>query len=198
MSLSNVIRWLGLFAVLGGIFRALMTPIELAWGVDNTVALLIGGVTGSIFIILGTAGIYLYQAEKTGILGFIGFIITTLGNIIVFGMVLITLFVNTALLQPEILEQDLSGPISPIRLVMLIGISLGYLLLGFVTLRAKLLPSWAAVLMILFIIVSFIPIPFIGDYIALIWGLFYIGLGWAIWSKSNSIDTNNKSVNDTP
>ena len=113
MLLSNVIRWLGLFAVVGGICRALMTPFELAWGMDNTVALVVGGVTGSIFIILGTAGIYLYQAEKIGVLGFIGFIITTLGNIIVSSMVSISLFVNTALNQPEILEQDLPGPIGP-------------------------------------------------------------------------------------
>ncbi len=108
MKLSNVIRWLGLFAGVGGICRALMAPFELAWGVDNTFALVVGGVTGSIFIILGPAGIYLYQAERIGVLGFIGFILTSLGNIIVSSMVTISLFVNTALIQPEILEQDLS------------------------------------------------------------------------------------------
>lgn len=182
MLLLNVIRWLGLCAVIGGICRALMTPLELAWGVDNTVALLLGGITGSIFIILGTSGIYLYQAEKTGILGFIGFILTSLGNILVCSMVLISLFVNTALVQPQLLEQDLPGPIGPIRLVMLIGISLGYILLGFVTLRAKMLPSWAGVLMILFVILPFIP--FTGDYLAAVWGLIYIGLGWAVWFRS--------------
>lgn len=183
MLLSNVIRWLGLCAVLGGLFRASMTPLELTWGVDNTAALLIGGITGSIFIILGTAGIYLYQAEKAGILGFIGFIITSLGNIMVCSMVSISLFVNTALMQPQLLEQDLPGPFGPIRLVMLIAMSLGYILLGFATLRAKMLPSWAAVLMILFVILPFIP--FTGDYLAAVWGLIYIGLGWAVWSKSD-------------
>lgn len=182
MLLLNVIRWLGLCAVIGGICRALMTPLELAWGVDNTVALLLGGITGSIFIILGTAGIYLYQAEKTGILGFIGFILTSLGNILVCSMVLISLFINTALVQPQLLEQDLPGLIGPIRLVMLIGISLGYILLGFVTLRAKMLPSWAGVLMILFVILPFIP--FTGDYLAAVWGLIYIGLGLAVWFRS--------------
>jgi hypothetical protein len=190
MLVSSVIRWLGMCAVLGGICRVLMTPIELAWGVDNTVALLIGGLTGSIFIILGTAGIYLYQAEKTGILGFLGFIITSIGNILVCSMVLITLFVNTALKQPQILEQDLSGPIIPIRIIMLIGISLGYILLGYVTLRAKMLPSWAGALMILFVILSFIP--FTGNYIAVVWGLFYIGLGWAAWAKSDVSESKTK------
>ncbi|MDQ0245777.1 hypothetical protein J2S09_003355 [Bacillus fengqiuensis] len=183
MLLSNVIRWLGLCAVLGGLCRASMTPLELAWGVDNTVALLIGGITGSIFIILGTAGIYLYQAEKAGILGFVGFIMTSLGNVIVCSMVSISLFVNTALMQPQILEQDLPGPIGPIRMVMMIGMSLGYILLGFVTLRAKMLPSWAGFLMILFVVLPFIS--FLGDYLAAVWGLIYIGLGWAVWSKSD-------------
>jgi hypothetical protein len=192
MLVSSVIRWLGLCAVLGGICRALMTPIELAWGVDNTVALLIGGVTGSIFIILGTVGIYLYQAEKTGILGFIGFVFTSLGNILVCSMVLISLFVNTALMQPQILEQDLPGPIIPIRIIMLIGISLGYVLLGFVTIRARMLPSWAGALMILFVILSFIP--FTGNYIAVVWGLFYIGLGWAVWSKSDVSENKTKDL----
>lgn len=183
MLISKVIRWLGLFAILGGICRALMTPFELAWGMDNTIALLIGGITGSVFIILGTAGIYLYQAEKTGILGFIGFILTSLGNIIVCSMVVVTLFVKTAIMQPQLLEQDLPGPIGSIRLIMLIGVSVGYILLGVVTLRAKMLPSWAAVLMILFVVLPFIP--FTGDYLAAVWGLIYIGLGWAVWSKSN-------------
>lgn len=183
MLLSNVIRWLGLCAVLGGLCRAAMTPLELAWGVDNTAALLIGGITGSIFIILGTAGIYLYQAEKIGIVGFVGFIMTSLGNVIVCSMVSISLFVNTALMQPRILEQDLPGPIGSIRLVMMIGMSLGYILLGFVTLRAKILPSWAGLLMILFVLLPFIS--FLGDYLAVVWGLIYIVLGWAVWSKSD-------------
>jgi hypothetical protein len=183
MLFSNVIRWLGLFAIVGGICRALMTPFELAWGMDNTVALVVGGVTGSIFIILGTAGIYLYQAEKIGVLGFIGFIITTLGNIIVSSFVMVALFVHTAINQPELLEQDLPGPTGSIRLVMLIAMSLGYLLLGYVTLRAKVLPSWAAILMILFVVLPFIP--YTGDYLAAVWGIIYIGLGWAVWSKSN-------------
>ncbi|WP_078410531.1 hypothetical protein [Priestia abyssalis] len=183
MLLSNVIRWLGLCAVLGGICRAIMTPLELIWGVDNTVALLIGGITGSIFIILGTVGIYLYQAEKTGILGFVGFLMTCLGNVIVCSMVSVSLFVNTALIQPQLLEQDLPGPIGFIRMVMMIGMSLGYILLGYVTLQAKMLPSWAGGLMILFVILPFIS--FLGDYLAAVWGLIYIGLGWSVWSKPN-------------
>lgn len=183
MLLSKVIRWLGLCAILGGICRALMTPFELAWGMDNTIALLIGGITGSVFIILGTVGIYLFQAEKIGIPGFIGFILTYLGNVIVCSMLVVTLFVKTAIMQPQLLEQDLPGPIGSIRLIMFIGMSVGYILLGVVTLRAKMLPSWAAVLMILFVVLPFIP--FTGDYLAAVWGLIYIGLGWAVWSKSN-------------
>ncbi len=66
---------------------------------------------------------------------------------------------------------------------MLIGMSLGYLILGYVTLQAKILPSWAAVLMILFVILPFIP--FTGNYLAAVWAIIYIGLGWAVWSKSN-------------
>ena len=113
----------------------------------------------------------------------IGFIITILGNIIVSSLVTIALFVHTAINQSELLEQDLPGPIGPIRLVMLIPMSLGYLLLGYVTLRAKVLPSWAAILMILFVVLPFIP--FTGDYLAAVWGIIYIGLGRAVWSRSN-------------
>lgn len=190
--MSNVIRWLGLFAVVGGLCRAAMTPLELTWGVDNAAALLLGGITGSIFIILGTAGIYLFQVEKAGSLGFIGFVLTVLGNVIVCSMVSVSLFVNTALKDPRILEQDLPGPFGVIRLVMVISISLGYILLGYVTLRTKMLPSWAAVLMMLFVFLPFIP--FTGDYLAAIWGLIYIGLGWGVWSHSNL--SNNEAAGD--
>ncbi|WP_134703828.1 hypothetical protein [Ammoniphilus sp. YIM 78166] len=186
MSLTTCIRWLGLFAVLGGLCRAAMTPLELAWGVDNTPALLIGGITGSIFIIFGTVGIYLYQAEKTGLLGFIAFFISVLGNILVCTMVAVALFVNTELNNPQILDQEFTGPIVLIRMLMMISMSVGYVLLGYVTLRAKMLPSWAAGLMILFVFMVFIP--FVGDYLALIWGLIYIRLGWAVWSHSAKDD----------
>lgn len=182
MGVSNVVRWLGMLAVIGGLFRLLMTPLELVWGVDNTIALIIGGITGSVFIIIGTAGIYLYQAEKAGILGFIGFLITTLGNILVCSMVMISLFVNTALKDPQILEQDLPGPIVPIRLIMIITLNLGYILFGIATLRAKTLPRWGGALMILLVLMTFIPYT---DYLfAVVWGLFHIGLGWAVWSRS--------------
>ncbi|KAA9022572.1 hypothetical protein [Niallia endozanthoxylica] len=183
MTLSNAIRWLGLLAVIGGICRLLMTPLELVWGTDNTMALIIGGVTGSVFIIIGTAGIYLYQAEKAGILGFIGFFITTLGNILVCTMVMISLFVNTALQDPQVLEQDLPGPVVPIRIIMMIAMNLGYILFGIATLRAKVLPRWGGALMILLVLMTFIPYT---EYLfAVVWGLFNIGLGWAVWSKSN-------------
>ena len=113
----------------------------------------------------------------------IGFIITILGNIIVSSLVTIALFVDTAINQSELLEQDLPGPIGPIRLVMLIPMSLGYLLLGYVTPLAEVLPSWAAILMILFVVLPFIP--FTGDYLAAVWGIIYIGLGRAVWSILN-------------
>ena len=187
MVISNVIRWLGLIAVLGGLFRATMTPLELAWGVDNTPALLLGGIAGSLFIILGTAGIYLYQAEKVGVTGFIGFILTLIGNVLVCSLVIVSLFVHTALQNPMLLEQDLPGPIGTIRLVMLITMSLGYLILGLVTFRAKLLPGWPALLMMLFVFLPFVP--FTGDYLAAVWGIIYMGLGWTIWSKSSLIES---------
>ncbi|WP_338450999.1 hypothetical protein R4Z09_03495 [Niallia oryzisoli] len=182
MHVSNVIRWLGMLAVIGGVFRLSMTPLELVWGVDSTIALIIGGVTGSVFIIIGTAGIYLYQAGKAGILGFIGFLITTVGNILVCTMVMISLFVNTALKDPQILEQELPGPVVPIRLIMIITLNLGYILFGIATLRAKMLPRWGGALMILLVLMTFIPYT---DYLfAVVWGLFHIGLGWAVWSRS--------------
>lgn len=188
MTLSNAVRWLGLLAVIGGICRLLMTPLELVWGTDSTIALIIGGVTGSVFIIVGTAGIYLYQAEKAGILGFIGFFLTMLGNILVCTMVMIALFVNTALQDPQVLEQDLPGPVVPIRIIMMVAINLGYILFGIATLRAKVLPRWGGALMILLVLMTFIPYT---EYLfAVVWGLFNIGLGWAVWSKSN--DSENK------
>jgi len=187
MTLSNTIRWLGMLAVIGGICRLLMTPLELMWGTDNTTALIIGGITGSVFIIIGTAGIYLFQAEKAGVLGFIGFLMTILGNILVCTMVMIALFVNTALQDPQILEQDLPGPIVPIRIIMMITMNLGYILFGIATIRAKMLPRWGGALMILLVLMTFIPYT---DYLfAVVWGLFYIVLGWAVWSRSKNSET---------
>lgn len=190
MRLSNVIRWLGLVAVIGGICKVLFTPLELVWGEDSTPALLIGGLTGTSLVILGLIGIYLYQAEKTGVLGFIGFFIISLGNIILWGILFISVFVNTVLMEPQLLEQDWPGPIDPILIVMMAAIYIGYIIFGIATLRAKVLPRWTGIVMLLFVLLNFVPLDFIGDYIEVVWGIFHIGLGWAVWSKSTTISEN--------
>jgi hypothetical protein len=55
----------------------------------------------------------------------------------------------------------------------------GLIAFSFVTWRAGKLPRWAAVLLVVWPFVSYIPT--LGNYIALLWGLAYIGLGLPVW-----------------
>ena len=179
MSSSNLIRWGGLAAMLGGILIAVAEIIALFTGVFDDMAVSATTTSfaltywlillGRVLLLGGLVALYIYQAEAAGILGFVGFLGAFLGSALVVGAGWAFLFFGP-ILAVEAPEVYASNP--PIGFVLtIITAALGWLLFGIATLRARVYPRWAAVLLIVAAIVSFIPIPLSGIVlsVAVIW-----------------------------
>jgi hypothetical protein len=135
MSSSNLYRWSGLATILGGVLLPLSWVLRFLAGVGRPVSGTVEFV-GTILLIFGFMGVYLFQREETGILGFLGFLLVTISNCLALG---------------ECWLQN--GTVTGVAAVLgpLVGITmlLGFILLGIGTWRANKLPRWAAVLWVL-------------------------------------------------
>ncbi len=114
---------------------------------------------GALLVIVGLPGLYARQAERAGVLGLIGFVMTFVG--LLFADVVMT--ANFAFIMPKIaatsegralIESGLPDP----GFMMLIFpmILIGLLLLGISIMRAKVLPRWIGLLFIAGVL--FIPV----------------------------------------
>ncbi len=114
---------------------------------------------GALLVIIGLPGLYARQAERAGVLGLIGFVMTFVG--LLFADVVMT--ANYGFIMPKIaatsegralIETGLPDP----GFMMLIFpmILIGLLLLGISIVRAKVLPRWIGLLFIAGVL--FIPV----------------------------------------
>ena len=90
MSSSNLIRWSGLAAVVAGglfIIVALIDLFVLSFGQNFTPSGLlfrsaVSGIAGAL-VVLGLIGLYAYQSEATGIPGLLSVLMVTIGTVMV-------------------------------------------------------------------------------------------------------------------
>ena len=197
MTGSILIRWGGLMFLVGGILVAvgfiLHPPMDVnsmattRWVVDHVVIIL-----SIIFAIAGIFALYAKQVNETGPLGFIGFIPLFLGHALFFGVVYFELFVIPllAVQAPAVLRDGLIG-VGALRVVLPVtGILffLGYLLFGIAIIRARILPLWGSVLLI----VGSAPIAFrpvlpeiVSNIGAVVFAIGAVWLGYALWAEKS-------------
>jgi hypothetical protein len=160
---SNLIRWSGLAAIVAGVIFAGIQPIHpletvaavttSAWAIITSVK------TGMcLLFLLGITGLYARQANKAGWLGLAGFLLLSLSWALQTAFVFVEAFVLPLLATtaPQFVDIVLAtiarGQPSPIDLGALPGLyavvsvayMLGGLVFGIATLRAGVLPRWAA------------------------------------------------------
>jgi len=111
-------------------------------------------IIGALLFVIGLPGMYLRQAGRAGVLGLVGFIL------LFFGLLLDQIAFATiqALILPFLAQKvpqftGNSGP--PIGVLLLLFISgfmeiIGGILLGIASMRARMFPRWAGVLLIVF------------------------------------------------
>jgi hypothetical protein len=143
---------------------------------------------------LGLVGLYAHQAEQTGWLGLVGFVLAFVGSALVGSTVLMasTLLPLIAGEAPAILEQAMTPP-DFLLPVFVLGFGLGWTLFGIATMRAGVFPRWAGLLLILGVTLFMISeaAPFEAELAHLlvtfgdiIFGFGLVWLGKALWSKS--------------
>ena len=171
MSSSSLIRLAGLAALASGVLSAigdLLTLVvsrqnlenpQLATTTSYTVDLLY--LLSTALLLLGLVGLYTSQSQATGLLGLVGFLTAFLGTVLLVGALWFMVFGTPYLAaqDPELAESVLGQ--TGYLLMLLFG-AVGWILFGVATLRARVYPGWAAILLIVGGVIAFLPVPLVG------------------------------------
>ncbi len=201
---SNLIRWAGLSAVVGGSLfvgiQPIHPPMDLAsvttgtWTIVHYV-----GVAMCFLNLLGIAGIYARQAEKAGWFGLAGFLLLGLLWVLTAGFQFAEAFILPLLATdaPKFVEGFLglpAGTPSEVSLGILpvvwsldgVLYLLGGVLLGIATFRAGILPRWAGAALVVGTLaplaLSLLPHEYVR-LAALPMGVAMVWLGYSLWSE---------------
>jgi hypothetical protein len=168
MSSSDLIRWGGLAALVGGVLfvvaELLILPtlnVETLSETATTASFAIqqwAYLLGVVFVLLGLLALYVRQSEAAGALGLIGFLVAFFGTVLAAGFFWASAFIAPALadVAPEFLDE---GP-PPGFFLTAIAFVLGWLLFAVGTLRARIFPRAAAILLIVGAVAIVVPLPF--------------------------------------
>jgi len=204
MSTSNLIRWSGLAAVIGGVLFAASGIVDF-FLVDDEEALSVIAQTNAflvmtlifwaafLLILLSMVGLYAYQAERAGVFGLVAFLVTFVGLALTLGAIWTFAFVPPSLVDvaPEFLDAE--DPPGILGLGFIISFTLpvlGLLLMGLSTLWANALPRWMAALFIAGILLDFgldflpVELPMVGD---VLFGIGVAALGYGLWAEKSAI-----------
>jgi hypothetical protein len=203
---AKVIRWAGLAAMgSGAIFIAIQPfhPLDVLSSVTTSTWVVIQSLKFSMALLglIGLAGIYARQVEKSGWLGLAGYLLFSLFYALTAAMVFAEAFILPLLATqaPRFVEGFLGvitstpsevslGAIPTIYMFTgLAGYLLGGVLFGIATFRARILPRWAGGLLAFGVLLpiltsSLIPHP-LDRILAVPLGLAMIWMGYALWSE---------------
>jgi uncharacterized membrane protein (DUF485 family) len=178
MSSSELIRWGGLCAVVGG---ALLVISDL-WGLitegfgesesfseaalSPSYAITTGiSLLAAMLLLFGLVGFNLRQSEGGGVLGRVGFVVAFLGTALVVGVTWALFFVVPALAveAPQFLDTEETGGSLETGFIVSFGLlSVGWALFGMGALRSRVYPRWGAIVLIIAALIQFLPLPGTG------------------------------------
>jgi hypothetical protein len=193
---SKLIPWAGLAAMVAGICYVVVGLFH----PPNILSSVVVAIAMCFFGILGMAGLYARQAEKSGWLGLAGFVLFSLW----FAFILGFSFIETFILPPLATEapkfvDGFLGMLTSTASEMNLGVLpmiwlltaplyiLGGLLFGIATFRAGILPRWAAGLLAAGttlgpVVAALLPLEY-QPKVAVPMGLALAWLGYALWSE---------------
>ena len=194
MSSSNLVRWSGLATVVGAVLLIVLDLAEFIFiggqpesAVAANSALVIVRATYMLaitLISLGLVGLYAIQTEQAGTLGLIAFLVTVIGIVMIAGAQWGAAFLGPWLAEvaPEILDTEPSAFFIAGLVLSFLLFALGWLLFGLASLRARVLPRGASILMmvgaVLFFAMLFLELP--GSTVVL--GVALAWMGYALWT----------------
>ncbi|HEX9941227.1 MAG TPA: hypothetical protein VGG03_04365 [Thermoanaerobaculia bacterium] len=200
MSRTNLFRWSGLANIVAGVLTALFWFVHP--GLDDPRNALLGRwmyvntgfITLIVLLLWGLTGLYLRQVERSGLLGFLGYVLGFIGLALFVGLgtfdayvvPVLTADASSLLGDTGALMQGALGKYAPITGLTF---ALGYVLFGIATFRAGVFPRWAAVLLALSApILGMSPlmpaaVRLVG---CIIYGVANIALGYSLWSAPSA------------
>jgi len=143
------------------------------------------GYLGLALGLLGLTAVYLVQQELAGRLGLAGYLLAFVGNVLTAGAAFLNGYV--APVAPELFAPTgplFAGPAGLVILLSAVLVTAGFVMFGIATLRAGVLPRWAAILVVASawfgLAAAFAPVAFhLGG---ILFGLGNAGLGYAVWA----------------
>jgi hypothetical protein len=201
---SKLIRWAGLSAMAAGILYVLVGlfhPLNVLSSVTTTRWAIVHVLASamSFFGLLGMAGLYARQAEKSGWLGLAGYSLFSLWLVLTMGFTFAETFILPVLATgtPTFVQGFLgmfTGSAGEINLGVLPTLwtltgplyIFGGLLFGIATFRARILPRWAGVLLAVGTVLGPVAALFPPEYeakVAVPVGLALAWLGYALFSE---------------
>ncbi len=176
---ANVVRSGGLAAVLAGVLLVIGEILHSTIDFKNfSQAALTGTYTlgallfllSNVLLLVGLVGLYARQSEAAGLLGMVGFLVALVGTGLAIGVSWEEVFVPPALAQliqsdPAVADPALldAGPPAWVNFGFVLSFALfalGWLLFGVATLRARVYPRAAAIVLIVGAVLAFFPLPF--------------------------------------
>jgi hypothetical protein len=196
MTSSNLIRWSGLAALVGGVLIAVLDvaesvisggqPESVIAGTTALIIVRIAFLVPILLILLGLVGLYARQAEQAGSLGLIAFLVAFSGTVMVFGLQWSGAFLWPWLadVAPELLDTEPTTLLVAAFMLGFVLLALGWLLFGLASLQARVLPRGAAVLLMvgaaLLFVLIIIDVPGSG----IVFGVALLWMGYALWSEA--------------
>ena len=200
---ANLIRWAGISAMVAGIFYVLVGlfhPLNVISSVTTTRWIIVHILATAMcfFVLIGLAGLYARQAEKSGWLGLAGFFLYSLSWVLTLGYTFAEVFILPPLatqaptfVQGFLAAYSSSGDPTFAVLANLWTVTgvlyiLGGVLFGIATFRARILSRWAGGLLavgsILSPLASLLPHEY-EPLVAVPVGLALAWLGYSLWSE---------------
>jgi hypothetical protein len=207
MSTENLSRWSGIACILAGLLMVLTTLVHPSREtpeimLEQELRLVAAHWLGTFFcgfLLLGLPGLYAAQSERAGRLGLVSFLM------VFFGTLFFAVSNNYGFIAPVLAAQapamldaiDAYPPVITLNGLLAVGFFLGFIFFGIATLRARVLPRQAGILMIIGS-----PLNMIGSVLGLLvseafWivailGALALGLGlaWAgysLWSHNEKM-----------
>lgn len=170
MQSTDLIRWSGLAAVLGGallIVSDFLTFTVLSGDITEVVttgAYLADGsirVLAGVLLLLGLVGLYVRQSEAVGILGLVAFLVAFAGTALILGTWWTNAFVAPSLATdaPAFLEAGPTGVLGVAFTLSFAVAGVGWLLFGAASFKARVYPRAATVVLMVGAALTFVPLP---------------------------------------
>ena len=188
MSTQNQLRWSGMVSIVAGFLMLVaaalrgfdLMPLLGQWAVFAYVVLLFFTFTA----------VYAVQAERMGAIGFTGFVMSIVGLGFTEVIAFLILAGFAGLPAAHDVQMFAWSEIPILHLAVLFN-TLGAILLGAGTIRARVLPRWTGVFLIVAAVTNVLheylmPLPALMIVPALFFAGAFIGLGWALWSRDRA------------